>query len=216
MKPAWNLFVHEDISLSMLLHMNLLQLPIGVLFLIVVTIFYLFSSFYFNHLALEFSYLFSFSFFLFSFLGPHLWHVEVPRLGVGATAVGLQHSYSNTASKPHLWSTLHLVARQILNPLGKARDWTHIFMDTSWVCYCWAMTETPNFLTSLFFAYSAAIYPTCQCPIYHVSLFLLSWLVIFTNLHWILDFFLFLFIDVICKDKIFLWEHSIHVFWYNI
>ena len=33
---------------------------------------------------------------------------------------------------------------QILNPLSKARDWTHVLADTSWVRYCWAMVETPG------------------------------------------------------------------------
>ena len=30
---------------------------------------------------------------------------------------------------------------QILNPLGKASDGTHILMVTSWACYCWAKWE---------------------------------------------------------------------------
>ena len=33
---------------------------------------------------------------------------------------------------------------QILNPLSKAGDGTHILMDTSWVHYCWATTGTPK------------------------------------------------------------------------
>ena len=32
---------------------------------------------------------------------------------------------------------------QILNPLSKARDWTEVLMDTSWVHYPWATMETP-------------------------------------------------------------------------
>ena len=31
---------------------------------------------------------------------------------------------------------------QILSPWCKARDWTHILMDTGQVCYCWATMET--------------------------------------------------------------------------
>jgi len=34
---------------------------------------------------------------------------------------------------------------QILNPLSQARDWTHVLLDTSWVCYCWTTTETPDY-----------------------------------------------------------------------
>ena len=36
-----------------------------------------------------------------------------------------------------------LEQHQILSLLSKARNWTHILMDTSWVCYCWTATGTP-------------------------------------------------------------------------
>ena len=52
------------------------------------------------------------------------------RSQIGAAAAGLHHSS---------WQ------RQILNPQSKTRDRTHILMDTSWVCYCRAMTGTPVF-----------------------------------------------------------------------
>ena len=61
-------------------------------------------------------------FFFFFFLGPHLWHMEFPRLG----APSLHHSNSNATAKPHL-------QHWILNPLNEARDQTHIIMDTNWV-----------------------------------------------------------------------------------
>ena len=50
-------------------------------------------------------------FFLF-LLGPRLWHMEVPRLGVRirATAVGLHHSHSNAGSEPPLPPTPQLTA----------------------------------------------------------------------------------------------------------
>ena len=54
------------------------------------------------------------------FLGQHLWHMEVPRVGVsiGVTAAGLHHS------SQQCW---------IRNPLSEARDQTCILQDTSQV-----------------------------------------------------------------------------------
>ena len=52
-----------------------------------------------------------FVFFLFfAFLRPHLWHMEVPRLGVEirATAASLHYSHSNTGSKSRLRPTPHI------------------------------------------------------------------------------------------------------------
>ena len=43
----------------------------------------------------------------------------------------LSHSHSNASS---------------FNPLHKVRDWTRVFMDTSWVHYCRATTGTPGLL----------------------------------------------------------------------
>ena len=44
---------------------------------------------------------------LFFFLGLHLWHMEVSRLGglIRETAVGLYHSPSSARSEPHLQPT---------------------------------------------------------------------------------------------------------------
>ena len=59
----------------------------------------------------DFQFLF---FFFFCFWGLHPGHMDVLRLGVeiGATAVGLHHSHSNTGSKPYLWPTPQLMATQ--------------------------------------------------------------------------------------------------------
>ena len=78
-----------------------------------------------------------FLFFVFVFLGPHLWPMEVPRLGVelelqllayitaaampGPSCVCDQHHSSG-----HCW---------ILNARSEARDRTRFPMDTSWVRY---------------------------------------------------------------------------------
>ena len=50
---------------------------------------------------------------IFVFLGPHRWHMEVPRLRV--------------YSSQQCW---------MLIPLSEARDQTHVCMGTSWVCNC--------------------------------------------------------------------------------
>ena len=83
-------------------------------------------------------------FFSFFFLGLHLHHMEVPRLGVEselqlaayttATAtLGLSH-ICNLHQSP--WQC------QILNPLSDIRDRTHVLMDASQICFRWAMTGT--------------------------------------------------------------------------
>ena len=74
----------------------------------------------------------------------HLQHMEVPRLGVKselqqaayATATAmwdLSHICNLHRSSQHCW---------ILNPLSKAREQTHILIDTSQICFCSAMTGT--------------------------------------------------------------------------
>ena len=54
--------------------------------------------------------------FCFVFLGPHSWHMEVPRLGgpIRTAAVSLHHSHSNTRSEPLLRTPPQLMA--ILDP----------------------------------------------------------------------------------------------------
>ena len=88
---------------------------------------------------------FFFFFFFFCFLGPHLWHVEVPRLGV-ESELQLPANTAATAT----WDLsrvcdLHHSSQQcrIPNPLREARNWTHFLMDTSWVCHHWATMGTP-------------------------------------------------------------------------
>ena len=73
------------------------------------------------------------SFLFFILEGPHLQHVEVPRLGV---ALELQLSaYATATARPDLSHTCDLhhssQQHQILNPLSEAMDRTHILMDTS-------------------------------------------------------------------------------------
>ena len=82
----------------------------------------------------------------FSFLGMHLRHMEVPRLGVELelqlptyTTVTAKRDLSDLCN-PHHSSRQH----RILYPLSEARDC--ILMDTSWIHCHWAMTGTPCLL----------------------------------------------------------------------
>ena len=84
--------------------------------------------------------------FFFSFLGPHLQPVEVPRLGVeSSAAAGLCRGHSSARSELQQRPTHSSRPHQILNPLSGVGDWTLVLMDTSWVCYHCATTGTPTF-----------------------------------------------------------------------
>ena len=86
--------------------------------------------------------------FWFFFLGLHQWPMQVPRPGVESELQLL--AYATT--KPDLSHICHLPHSsrqcQILNPLSKARDQTHILIDTSWLCFHYTM-RTPKFLLFL-------------------------------------------------------------------
>ena len=85
-------------------------------------------------------------FFAFFFpLGPHLWDMEVPRLGVELELQLLAYTTATAMRDPSRICDLHLSSWQcwIFNPLSRARDRTCILMDTSWVCFCCATMGTP-------------------------------------------------------------------------
>ena len=64
-------------------------------------------------------------------------HMEVPRLGVQSELQLLACATATARSDPSYVWDLHPRSRQcqILNPLSKAKDLTHILMDTSWICF---------------------------------------------------------------------------------
>ena len=76
-------------------------------------------------------------FFLFFFLGPHPWHVEVPRLGVESELQLLAYATATATPDPTCLCNLYHSSEQhwILNPLNKAKDRTRILMETSQVPY---------------------------------------------------------------------------------
>ena len=70
-------------------------------------------------------------FFVFFFLGPHLQHMEVPRLGA-KSELALQGYTTATLNSSRICDLYHSSREhQILNPLSQARDRTHVLMDTS-------------------------------------------------------------------------------------
>ena len=83
------------------------------------------------------------------FFGPHLQHMEVPRLGSNRSCSSWHTPQPQPQPQPRgIWaeSDLHhsLPQHHILNPLSKTRNRTCILMDTSQVCYCGATTGTPH------------------------------------------------------------------------
>ena len=84
-----------------------------------------------------FCFLFFILFFYFlSFLGPHLWYMEVPGLRIKLELQMQAYTTATATQDPSCACDLHQSSRQhqILNPLSKARDRTHILMDASRVC----------------------------------------------------------------------------------
>ena len=82
--------------------------------------------------------------FIFVFLGPHTWHMEVPRLGVELELYPLAYTTSTAMPDPSLVCNLHHSSQQrwILNPLSEARGWTCVLMDTNQIHVHWAMMRT--------------------------------------------------------------------------
>ena len=84
--------------------------------------------------------------FFFSFLGPHLRHTEVSRLGVQSELQLPDYATATAMQDPSRICDLHHSSQQrwILNPLNKARDRTCILRATSWFHYHRATIGTPT------------------------------------------------------------------------
>jgi len=76
--------------------------------------------------------LFYFIFCLFFFLGSHLQHMEVPRLGVNSELQLPTYTTATSTQDPSRICDLHHSSwqHQIFNPLSEAKDQTRILMDT--------------------------------------------------------------------------------------
>ena len=84
------------------------------------------------------------------FLGLHLWHMEVPRLGV---KLELQLPVCATATAqrdPSCLCDLHYSLWQCLipNPLSEVRYRTYNLMDTSQICFHCAAAGTPYLISA--------------------------------------------------------------------
>ena len=69
-------------------------------------------------------FIYFFIFLSFVFLGPHLWHMEIPRLGVHSELQLPACTTATATPDPSRVFDLHPSSwqRQILNPLGESRD----------------------------------------------------------------------------------------------
>ena len=84
--------------------------------------------------------------FVFCFLGPHPRHMELPRLGVESELQLPAYAIATATQDPSQVSDLYHSSQQgwIPGPPSKARDQTHILMDTSQVHFHWATMRTPK------------------------------------------------------------------------
>ena len=87
-----------------------------------------------------------FFFFFFCFLGPHLRHMEVPRLGVQLELQLPAYTTATATLVPRrVWDLYHSSRQcQILNPLSEARDRTRNLMVSSQFRFCCAMMGAPG------------------------------------------------------------------------
>ena len=80
-----------------------------------------------------------------SFLGPHPWHMEIPRLGIKLELQLLAYVTATATWDLSCVCNLHHSPRQsrILNPLSEARDRTRNLTVPSWIRFHCATTGTP-------------------------------------------------------------------------
>jgi len=85
------------------------------------------------------------------FLGLHLRHMEVPRLGVKSKLLLLAYATATVTRDLSRICDLHHSSWQcqIPNLLSKATDQTHILLDTRQIFFCCATTGTPKILPFL-------------------------------------------------------------------
>ena len=79
-------------------------------------------------------------------LGPHLWHMEVPRLGVKSEVQLLAYTISTAMLDLSHVCDPHYSSQQprILNSLSEARDRTCVLMDTSQIGFLLSHNENSS------------------------------------------------------------------------
>ena len=84
------------------------------------------------------------------FLGPHPYHMD-PRLGVKSELQLPAYATAKiTADPSHVCDLCHSSQQHwIPDLLSKARDQTHILLDTIWICFYCATMETPHLIQFL-------------------------------------------------------------------
>ena len=111
--------------------------------------------------------------FFFSFLGPHLQHIEVPRLGV-ELELQLQ-AYATATETPDPSHTCYLRHSlwlcQILYPLNEARDDTCILMGTSLAFNLLSPNGNSCLFILMIVSFAVQIFLACYSPIYFCSCF---------------------------------------------
>ena len=99
-------------------------------------------------------------FFFFCLL--HLWHMEVPRLGVYSELLLPAYARATAMPDPSCVCNLHQSSRQrwILNPLSEARDRTRNLMVPSQIHFCCTKMGTPTHLKSRKKCLLFTVYPS--------------------------------------------------------
>ena len=105
--------------------------------------------------------------------------MEVPRRGVKSELQLLAYTTAATPPDPSCLCNLHHSSWQcrILNLLSKARDQTHILVDTSWIHFCCAIRGIPSawiFFLSLLNVYQWLVTPTFRNIFFSAFIILLS------------------------------------------
>ena len=131
------------------------------------------STVIFSYLRIGF---FCFCFFFFFFFvclrsRPH--HREVPRLGVKSELKLL--AYTTATAMPdssHVCDLCHSSQQcRLFSPLSKARDQTHVLIDSRQVHYCWTTTELQEFVGFFYISFYGSTDLHCFEKLHHILLY---------------------------------------------